>query len=255
MLTNELSPSTVRLTHANLHKALKQAVQWRKLEVNPADAVTLPKGKHREMRYLSAEKAARLLQVAEGGTHALLFQVLAQTGMRISEVQGLRWKDIDLVRGLLHVRRSVKKLIGEWIEESPKTVKGKCTLALSADLVKRLSDAQTGQLDAYVFNNGKGQPVSHRSVADRLKRLQKMAGFQEHEYITIHGLRHTHATMLKEAGRDIQDIQERLGHASPTITAMIYTHFSEERQRQMTDTLDTLFPAQPEQPEEEGETN
>jgi integrase len=101
-----LAPSSVRLLHAILHKALKQAVRWELLPRNACEAVDPPKLQTEEIQPLDADQAKALLEAARGDRLEALYVLAVTAGLRIGELLGLKWEDVDLKRGVLHVRRT-----------------------------------------------------------------------------------------------------------------------------------------------------
>ncbi len=94
-----LSPRTVLHHHRILRQALQQAVRWRLLSVNPADAVTPPKAARREIPVLDENQIATLIEHVEGKPIHIAVMLALTTGMRRGEILGLRWSDIDLDHG------------------------------------------------------------------------------------------------------------------------------------------------------------
>lgn len=164
MLDRGLSPRTVRLTHAILRNALQQAVKWRILRTNPADAVDLPKQQEKEMKVLSKEQAEAFLKAIESDPYRVLLATLLGTGMRPSEAAGLKWSDVDLIGRRLHVQRTASKIGGRWVFNPPKTAKGKRQIDLPDGLVSLLADLlRDGEL---VFTNFSGEPYSQRTLVE-----------------------------------------------------------------------------------------
>src|SRR5918998_4005550 len=104
-----LSPRTVKYVHVTLHKALKQAVMDGLIPRNATDAVKPPQITREEMRPLSAEQVKTLFEAArtEGDRLEGLYVLALTTGLRQGELLGLRWEDVDLESGRLHVRRTL----------------------------------------------------------------------------------------------------------------------------------------------------
>ena len=134
LAVNGLSPKSVRLVHALLHRALKQAVRWRLMNVNPADAVDAPRAERKEFHALDAEEAGRLLDAARADRYHALYVLAVTCGMRQGELLGLRWIDVDLDRGALAVRQQVSRIGGEWHFSEPKTNAGRRVVTLPPDL-------------------------------------------------------------------------------------------------------------------------
>jgi integrase len=101
-----LAPGTVRLMHGILHKALEQAVKWGIVPRNVCKATTPPRPNPEEIHPLDAEQAKRILEAARGNRLEALYVLAVTAGLRIGELLGLRWEDIDLDSEALHVRRT-----------------------------------------------------------------------------------------------------------------------------------------------------
>lgn len=238
MLDSGLSARTVRLTHAILRNALKQAVRWRMLRSNPADAVDLPKQQSREMATLDQDGAQRFLQAIKGDPHEVLMATLLGTGMRPSEAGGLRWSDVDLPGRRLHIRRTAAYVQGRWVFNPPKTAKGKRQIDLPDGLVSMLADhIRDGEL---VFTNFSGEPFMQRTVLEHhfrpaLKRADLDDGMR------LYDLRHTHASLLLLAGVHPKVVSERLGHSTIQITLDTYSHVLPSLQRDASDTVNEML--------------
>ena len=238
MLEDGLSARTVRLTHAILRNALKQAVRWGMLPSNPADAVDLPKQQTREMTTLSSEEAQAFLRAIEGDPYHVLMATLLGTGMRPSEAAGLRWSDVDLIGRRLHVQRTASKVGGRWVFSAPKTAKGRRQIDLPDGLVSLLADH--GRDGEQVFTNFSGEPFSPRTVIEHhFKPALEAAGISNS--VRLYDLRHTHASLLLLAGVHPKVVSERLGHSTIQITLDTYSHVLPSLQRDASDAVDRML--------------
>ena len=221
MLNGGLSARTVRLTHAILNNALKQAVKWRMMPFNPCEAVDLPKRKRKEMYAMSEEEANRFLEVSKSDRWHVLFTLLLTAGLRPSEAIALKWTDLDLAGDRLTVQRTLSKVKGQWLFENPKTESSRRTIDIPAGTSRLLADLEPdGEL---VFTNGLGEPVALRSVVEsHFKPLLGRADIPQK--VRLYDLRHTHATLLLLAGVHPKIVSERLGHSSIQITLDTYSH-------------------------------
>ena len=238
MLNRKLSARTVRLTHAILRNALQQAVKWRMLPFNPADAVDLPKQERQEMRSLNQDEAQRFLEAVGGTRWDVLFTALLTTGLRPSEALALRWGDIDLGAGQLSVRRTVKRVKGAWVYEEPKTKSSRRLIELPMGTVRALAGLERdGEL---VFTNGLGEPVNIFAVIEHhFKPALKRVGLPKE--VRLYDLRHTHATLLLLAGVHPKIVSERLGHSSIQITLDTYSHVLPTMQKETAAKLDAML--------------
>ena len=104
-----LSARTVQYTHAVIHRALKQAVRWSMIPRNVCEAVDVPQVRREEMRPLNAEQARGLLRTARGDRLEAFYVLAVHTGMRPSELLGIRWEDVAFgdADGTLQVNRAL----------------------------------------------------------------------------------------------------------------------------------------------------
>jgi integrase len=236
-----LSPRTVQYMHATLHRALDRATKWGLVPRNVTEAVDAPRPARREIQPLSPEQARRLLSEARGDRFEALYVLALTTGLRQGELLGLRWEDVDLDSGRLHVRRTLitggKLTFGQ-----PKTARGRRSVALApqtADSLKAHCDRQRAAGlyagDGLVFCTRAGTPIAPQNLVRRyFKPLLKWAGLPD---IRFHDLRHTCATLL--LGRDVHPriVQDLLGHAQITLTLDTYSHVLPDMQAGAADAM------------------
>lgn len=173
-----LSARTVRLTHAILRNAPQQAVKWRTLPYNPADAVDLLKQQREEMYALSKEEVGRFLELSKGDRWHVFFTLLFSTGLRPSEAIALKWTDLDLAGGRLHVTRTLAKIEGRWVFSAPKTKNSRRVVYIPLSLARLLAgQPQTSEL---VFTNDEGDPVRLRgSLTTISNRCWRRPGYRQ----------------------------------------------------------------------------
>jgi integrase len=246
-----LSARTVRYVHTILRAALQDAVNADLLVRNPARATppTAKQARAPEMRAWSSDELRRfLVWSAVNSTVPAAWLVLAMTGVRRGELLALRWRDIDLDAHRLSVRRSaglVKVDAGKrQVVEGP-TKSGKPRMidldpaTVAALRAHRLARAGLALVlakdDALVFGTEEGrlrQPEHFsRDFTVVLGRCRNQLGDSAPPIIRLHDLRHTHATLLLQAGTPVKVVSERLGHATPTITLGVYAHVMPGMQR------------------------
>jgi integrase len=249
-LGDGLSRRTVQLIHAVLHKALSQAVDWGLLAFNPADRVKAPRPARKEFKVLTPEEARRFLEAARNFDYYPLFVLALTTGMRLGELLGLKWQDIDFEAGAVHVRRGLYRIRGAWVEGEPKSAAGKRKVVLPALAVEALREHRVAQLEAklkagaawedngLVFTTAAGRPIHPRNVSRALESVLKRAGLPR---IRFHDLRHSHATLLLMLGENPRVVQERLGHSQISLTLQTYSHVLPDLQRQAAEKIDRML--------------
>jgi integrase len=251
------TPNTVRLIHSILSEAFDAAVRAKKVAANPCALVTPPRSTKKELRYLTAEQALHLLEVARAKQHRLecLLTVALTTGMRQGELLALHWSDIDFARGTVHVARSLayhhssEGTRHQYREAEPKTASSRRTIplpdvalrALQAHRLKQIEErlrARAWKVDDLVFTNQYGGYLNQSSLRREAKQLLQEAGLPT---LRFHDLRHSAATILISMGVNSRVVQERLGHSTISITLGVYAHVTESMQRDAMQKLDDAF--------------
>jgi len=247
-----LSPTSVALLHGVIHKALDQAMRWELVPRNVADLVTPPRRSTPEMRSLSPEEANRLLDAASGQREEALIVLAVTCGLRLGELQALRWRDVDLDGARLRVTATYQGTIdGQAVFTEPKTAKSRREVHLSALAVATLRRHRLAQIEErlraanlwqdydLVFASERGRPLDGNNLRQRaFARLLERAGLP---HIRFHDLRHTAATLLMSQGVPIKVASEMLGHADITTTLRTYSHVLPGMQQQAADAMDRLF--------------
>ena len=248
---DHISPTTVRRLHALLRGAFAHALHQGVVMRNPADAVTPPRATKREPVALSADAVAALQDAAEGHRLARLFHLATTTGMRESELLGLRWSDVDLEARRIYVRVQRQYLPGEGIvERDTKEHRGTRPIDLTEDEVALLT-AQRAQVaedrlrlgEAWkdhdlVFPSQVGTPVNQRNLLRGFDPLLEAAGVPK---VRFHDLRHTAGTHLMAAGRGVIPAQHRLGHSRPSTTLDLYGHALPGHQAEAAEAVQATF--------------
>jgi integrase len=230
-----LAPRSVEHVHVVLHRALRQAKLWGLLRDNPAELAKPPAVDDEEITILQPDRARELLDRLYGQPLYLIASLGLATGLRRSEILALRWRDVDLDAGRLRVERALEQTTAYGVRvKGPKTKHGRRTISLPAHAVADLRAhwrAQQEQRlalgvgkspdDSPVLATFDGKLQSPGAISAAWGRAMEAIEMPE---ITLHSLRHTHASMLIASGMDILTISRRLGHASPTITLGTYGH-------------------------------
>ena len=234
-----LSAKTVRNLNQVISSAMDFAIAQKLILTNPTDGCALPRLEHREMKTLPAEQLASFLHEArESGVFELYYTELA-TGLRRGELLGLKWEDLDLVRGEMRVRRQVARINGEVVEAPLKTKNAYRTLPLSEDTVGVLKmQKQKAGNSPWVFPSPTGGPISPDSVLHMLHRVLKRAGLPQ---VRFHDLRHTFATLALQNGVDVKTVSGMLGHFSAGFTLDTYTHVTTAAQREAARTMSEVL--------------
>ncbi|GAA3925839.1 tyrosine recombinase XerC [Luteimonas lutimaris] len=197
--------------------ACRSYYQWllknSRIALNPAAAIKAPKAPRKLPQVLDADEASRLVEVPTGVKLGLrdraLLELFYSSGLRLSELCALRWRDLDLGNGLVTV-------LGKGNKQRSVPVGSHARNALDA-----WREDTKAPDDAPVFPGRGGAPISQRAVQIRIRQLAQRQGMFKH--VHPHMLRHSFASHLLESSGDLRGVQELLGHAD-IATTQIYTH-------------------------------
>ena len=215
------------------------------INANPMDRVQLPKihAKKREVNFYTRDELQLFLECAKKEDNPIwfpLFRLLAFSGMRKGEALGLQWKKINFKDKTITIDQTLTLGLGnKIIVQDTKTTSGNRVISMDDTTLEILAIWRKRQLQdylrvgintnkptQYVFTNYKNEFVNPSNVTNSINRILLNNGLRK---ITTHQLRHTHASLLFEAGLPIKDVQERLGHSSYEITMDVYTHIYNDR--------------------------
>jgi integrase len=252
-----LSPASVVKNLTPLRAMFATALDDGLVSANPCAGIRVNRRRaegdeHFEAKAMTRAELARLL-AAMPDRWRLLFELLAKTGLRISEALGLEWSDVEFgSTPRLHVRRQYYRGALRQL----KTHAGRRDLPLSDGLAKALLRARPGDGRGPVFATRDGQRLADRNVRrvldgvthpkarkrGHLTEILPPAAGPELEWVHFHTFRHTCASMLFEAGKNIRQVCDWLGHADPAFTLRTYVHLIDSGLGEA-DFLDTAVPA------------
>lgn len=245
-----LSDGSVRYAHRLLRAALEDAVVEELIATNPAKSLRISHRYRPKFTPWSADEAKRFLKTAREDRWYALYAVALALGLRRGEALALRWSDVDLVDGVLHVRQTLQRTAGKLRFGPVKTDGSERTVAIPAPLVevlRRHRAIQASEREAagntwreygLVFTTKIGTPIEPRNLNRHFERLCERAGVRR---IRVHDLRHSCATLLYDQGVPIERIQDVLGHSSPTVTKSIYVEATRRVQQDAVERLGFLF--------------
>ena len=231
-----LAPKTVRNIHQMIRKALEDAVQLNYVVRNAAASAKVPRpasGRRREMSYWTADELRRFLASNDDSAHWHAWYVAANTGMRRGEILGLRWRDVDLDRGRLAIRHTIISVAYKVRSSDAKTERSERVIDIDPRTVEVLRAHRVAQRDIerdvgvgyqnndLVFAKPDGRPQHPDIFSNAFERRVARTDVPR---IRLHDLRHTHATLLLQAGVPPKVVSERLGHASVAFTMQVYAH-------------------------------
>jgi integrase len=227
-----VSPRTVEFARAVLRRAMNDAVVDRLIEVNPVVGSKTPKkdGKPQHVTW-TGEQVQRFLEATARTRLVPVWQLAAATGMRRGELMALTWQHVDLDAGIVSVERSTAQLGNELVTTTPKNHERRkvqldrhTVAALRAwrkeQAQERLAwGAAYEDTEGMVFTQENGSRLSPNAVSKAFLRAQ--VGL-ELPRITIHNLRHSHATILLRDRVPVHIVSKRLGHKDPSVTLNVY---------------------------------
>ena len=234
-----LSESTVEGVHATLCSILSDAVEGGFLTHNPAWRTYRYAGRKLERKVADEETAQQIIAALEQESikYETYFKLIIATGMRRGECCGLKWQDIDWVQRTIHICRNAVKVTGDEIfVKEPKTRSGDRYVYFSAEMESLLReykkecqyitttyDGRELADDDFLFRRqGTRLPMTPTTFTWRFKCILKKHGLPE--YLNVHSLRHTAASLMIANGADVATVAGLLGHSQPSTTLDIYTH-------------------------------
>lgn len=238
-LEEGLSKRTVQYIHAVLRRALNQAVKWGLLARNLTDLVDSPKPQKKAPVTLNARQVRQLLDAVKEHRWYPIYLLAVTTGMREGELLGLHWEDVDLDKGLVHVRHQAQFLPGKGVVISdPKTKKSRRTIALAPFVIDVLEEL--GGEEGLVFRTSNDTSISPRNLLRHFHQVLKDANLPK---IRFHDLRHTAASLMLKQNVHPKVVQEMLGHSSITLTLDTYSHVIPSLQKEAAEKMEEILNA------------
>jgi integrase len=255
-LINEvgLAPATVRQAHAIIRRAFRQAVLWGWIATNPAANATPPRQVRSEPSPPNVTQVGQLLERARQEDPELgrFLHIAASTGARRGEICAIRWRNVDPKLRTLTIEHSITDLPGGPAEKDTKTHANR-RLALDPGTLAVFEEQRSSAIvradeaslelteDAYVFSSEPDGrfPLVPGSVTKRFQTLRSSLGFGD---MRLHDLRHFTATRLIAAGVPVRTVSGRLGHANPSTTLSVYSHFVQASDQDAASVMGELLP-------------
>lgn len=254
---NGYCKNTVSSFYGILSGALKYAVHpMQFLKENPMTYVKMPRydvvrgAATDELKIISYDDFNRIIErFPRGSTFYIPLQIAFHTGLRASEVCGLTWDDIDLENKTLDVNKILIKIGPEFIFGTPKTNSSYRKITIGSSLINILKSNLLYQKEMkikygpwytdskFICTKANGEKVTTES----LKYLSKVVNYDLKINFNFHSLRHTHATMLIEAGANMKDVQNRLGHSRLSTTMDTYAHVTQQMKNETVDIFENAL--------------
>ncbi|MEI5993509.1 tyrosine-type recombinase/integrase [Candidatus Enterococcus mansonii] len=233
-IENHLSPNSVRIVYQVLMTCCTAAVKRELISENPCKYVVLPKKTPNNIKAITSKEQKKLKEKAAVHPKGLAIILALETGMRIGEIAGLKWQDIDFSSNILTVQRTIQRIQvasgiskkTQLIEGTPKSISSKRTIPLSKNVSQLLNKQKQKTNGEFVLGGNK--PAEPRLISTWLRKLCQSFHFPT---IRFHQLRHSFATRCLEKGVNIATISALLGHHSTKMTLDTYVNsfMSEKR--------------------------
>ena len=207
-----------------IEQVFRYAYKQRLITENPCDFVSKPKRKAKEIsnNFYTKDELKEFLKCAERDLPFMwfvFFRLLAFSGMRRGEALALKWSDLD-DKGILICRTISRGHSGHIVSDTPKTDKSRRYILLDNLTINLLNKLDRN--GEFIFSNSKGSFIT---PSQPVRKLHTVKGVK---YISPHGFRHTHCSLLFSAGVSIPEVQQRLGHKDMKTTLDIYNHIYKE---------------------------
>lgn len=223
-IARKLSQSTANRHLALLSMMFNVAIQWDILERSPTRGVKKFKEDNQKQRFLSPEEIGRLYHEMEREDNKVAvnaLKLLLLTGCRREEILKLRWDDVSLESGTIFL---------------PDSKTGSRYVQLNAAAIELLMGIDRVSQFVFPGRDGKNKPLNNpRKCFTRLLKAAKIEG-----HVRLHDLRHTHASLLVNAGASLFIVQKTLGHKNP-VTSQRYSHLSDKTLRDASETVSALI--------------
>ncbi|MCI1966689.1 MAG: site-specific integrase [Oscillospiraceae bacterium] len=233
----KLSPNTIRKHHDMLHLTLGIAVKQEQILQNPVERVEPPQKQRKEAKFYDLENLKKLYEVVKNTDLEVTVKLGGGLGLRREEICGLRWKNIDLENKKVRICEARTLAGTEIVDKDTKNRTSNRTLGIPADIIELLLKEKARQEknkeylgnlyedSGYVVVREDGKPYRPNYLSGKFKKLIEANGLPP---LTIHGLRHTFASVANAQGIPLFEIGKVLGHSTPSTTGMIYTHMFDD---------------------------
>jgi len=249
-LVGILTPQTIKVHINILNLALKKAYRLRLIRENIVDCIEIPRMKKFKNNIYNKENMVNLLQVSKGTPLELHIYLASGLGLRISEILGLTWDNIDFSENTITIDKITVRNEGSVILKNPKTESSERTISAPNEIMSMLKNHKKKQLESklkgeisnkmnLLFFDKNEKPIAQDVLS---KKFSKFLKDNNLEHIRFHDLRHSHVTLLINSKVPIKVISERVGHSNINTTLNIYAHALKEMDSEASDKIsETLF--------------
>lgn len=248
-----LSHATAKKLYTIMQSVFTFAVHQNYIKETPCRNVILPSedvSKDEKRKYMTEEELSVFLNMLENDCKypdfSILMKVLLYTGMRSGEALGLQWSDIDFDNNIIHINHTLSDVGGQHFLTTPKTKNSKRYIAMSSTVADLFREQRVFQLNLrmalknfphpeMVFTSANGNYKDRSCLNNSLRRFVKGTNL---DFLTLHCLRHSNATLLLNSGVDLKIVSEHLGHSDVSVTANIYADVLDASRRKTADILE-----------------
>lgn len=242
-LMNEkgLSSNTVRKHHDMLRTALQLAVKQDVLLKNTMDKVEAPKVKQTDINFYSPENLKTLMEAVEGDRLEVVVKLAGYLGLRREEICGLKWDNVDLEKQIIIIKSVLTMAGGTKITKETKNSSSERVISIPDEVVTVLEKVKEQQdkdkeffkgeyiKSGYVVAWENGKEYRPNYISELFTKFINDHGLPK---VTLHGLRHTFATIANSLDVSAFEIGKALGHSTPSTTAKVYTHLFDKTQKE-----------------------
>lgn len=224
---NGLSSNTMRRHHDLLSSSLRAAVRQEMLLVSPMDRVEPPRSKLYEADFYNPEELKQLYNLLPGHRLELPVKLAGSLGLRREEICGLKWENVNFQRQVIYIREARTAFGATIVQKETKNRASVRTLYIPDEILSLLTaelarqKAELPDASGHVVLDHKGLPYSPNALSLAFTRFVRVNSLPR---VTLHGLRHSFATIASFQGVSLFDIGKALGHSTPATTGRIYTH-------------------------------
>jgi len=227
------SPKTIKGYVSLLSSSYKMAIRNRLLTVNPCDAVVIPKQKRPDVVVLTKDDIPKFMSALEDTSLDLkvVYELALFCGLRRSEIMGLMNEDVNILWKTIKITRTRHRIDREDVIQDTKTERSRRIVSVPDFVMEDVTELmRTHEEDPFINNpfliQYAAEPMRPDYAKEQIRKFTKEHGLPD---VTLHGLRHTFATMLNASGEfDLAEISAALGHSNIGTTINIYTHMFDE---------------------------
>lgn len=243
-LVGLLSSKTIKIHLNILNLSFKRAYRLKLIKENPVQFVEIPKAKKFKNEIYTPEDLKILLEKCRGTSLELPIHIASGLGLRVSEILGLTWNNIDFNEFAVTVDKITARNEGKVVLKEPKTESSIRTISAPKEIIFMLKQLKKERLAAklrgekshreLIFYDKNLEPIAPDVISKKFKYFLEINNLK---HIRFHDLRHSHVTMLIDAKVPIKVISERVGHSSVNTTLNIYSHALKEMDQEASDKI------------------